>query len=118
METLNRSTDISRPDAELLAFWLGLPAAFRYMIVVGTILGAGWTARGTFSEWMGVENRVGVLEKQWSDIMLTGKRQDAMLLYLMCRATEIDAQRSPIPCQHYVREFPEILSMLTGIPTK
>jgi hypothetical protein len=111
-----KGTDLTNADTSLLAFWLGIPVVFRYLIVIATILGAGWTARGTFSEWIGVAGRVGTLESRMDahtqHVALNSARQEAILIYLLCRSVEMDSGRSAIPCLHYVREYPDIYNML------
>jgi hypothetical protein len=115
--TKGNSSDLGSVDVSLISFWLGLPSAVRYLVVIMTILGAGWTARGTFSEWTGLAGRVSQIEVRLNqlegNVTTTMMRMDATHLYLMCRAAEIDAGRTPQPCVHYVRPYPDIYEMLT-----
>jgi hypothetical protein len=110
-------TNISKADAGLIAMWVGIPAAVRYLIVLGTIAGFGWTARGTFSELTGLTGRVAVLEldvrQLREDSQRAAARTESILMYLTCRSVEVDRGRPSTPCTHYVRGYPDIYDMLT-----
>jgi hypothetical protein len=109
----NNMTDMRGADVALLSFWLGLPGAVRYAIVILTILGAGWTARGTFTEFLGLEARVEKLEQYHALQDEKDAKQEALLLFLSCRAVEMDKSRSPASCVHYVRQYDTLYELLT-----
>lgn len=113
---VKNSTDLGETDIKMLSFWLGLPAAVRYAIVILTILGAGWTARGVVAEQVGLTGRVAALEQTMihvQDGLATATtRQEAILLFLVCSSVETQSGRSGQACQFYLRDHPDILEMV------